>query len=387
MTKLAETIRILPGCVQKHPDADNLDVVDVYNNGIDFCLTKRGEFFPGDIAVFIPSFVDAMVPVSNPIFSFLSKDANSEGYCRVKNKKLRGIISRGLLLKAPEGVNEVDVDVSKHFHLKKWESKASADKPGYSLGKSFNSSGPDHVLPTMKYDIESLGKLHKVLRPGERVIMTEKIHGANCCFTLEGGELFVRSRSFWKKSASKIQKDLNLLETPDEDAWWSAINAGNIPSILNYPEPVIISTVQAGEEAVEVPCYASDFVFWGEIYGKVQYLTYGLNDKRFILFDIFNKNTKSWLSWDDLVKVSDTLSIPRVPVIYDGEWKVEDVNGSIRPTQEMFDFANGDSILAKLNGGSNIREGYVIRPGSDRIDPRTHGRIILKWVGNDYLGK
>lgn len=388
MTKLAETVKILPGCILKHPNADNLEVVDVYNNGIDFCIAKKGEFKEGEIAVFIPSFADAMVPTSDPKFSFLKKNANSDGYARIRNMKLRGVVSRGLLLKAEAGMDTVDVDVADSFHLKKWESKASSDRPGYSLGKSFNSSGPNHLLPVSKYDIESLGKHHRCVVPGERVILTEKIHGANCCFTIDEGKLHVRSRSFWKKSAAQIQEDCNLLEAPQEDAWWSAMSACDIRNKLNTSD-VLLSEVKTNDEGeeVSVPYYSADFIFWGEIYGQVQDLTYGLKDKRFILFDLFNKRTKRWLSWDDLVIISDKLSIERVPVLYDGEWKVEEVNGSVRPSKEMYDYAEGDSILAEKNGGSNIREGFVLRTGLNRIDVRTHGRIILKWVGQGYLSR
>ena len=388
MTKLAETVRIQEGCVFKHPNADLLDVIDVYNNNLDFALSRRGEFSPGDMVIFISSVAEALAPVSDPRFAFLTKDANSSGFVKIKNKRLRGIISRGLLLKADPDMLTEDEDVSERLGLKKCEDKTYS-RPGFSLGNSENSKGPDHVLPVKKYDIESLGKLHKCFSAGERVILTEKIHGANCCFTLEEEILFVRSRSFWKKSPRQIMEEKGLTELTNKDAFWVAIETSEIEQKLLEKKdiPISLESINSEGEKVSSDYFSKDFIFWGEVYGQVQDLTYGLEDKRFILFDVFSKIDKRWLNWDELVLVSDTLGIERVPVLYDGEWKSEKIPGSesTRPTSEMYGFAEGDSVLAAKNGKKQVREGFVIRPAINRSDYRLSGRVILKWVGNGYL--
>jgi RNA ligase (TIGR02306 family) len=380
MTKLAETIRIQENCVFKHPNADQLEVVDVFNNGVDFAITKPGQFTPGDMAIFISSVGDALAPVTDPRFSFLAKDANKDGFVRIKNRKLRGVISRGLLISAEPDMINVEEDVSERLGLKKWYPE-TVSRSGAGLGSSEECSGPDHLLPTTKYDIDTLGKRSSCFSPGERVILTEKIHGSNCCFTLHEGKLFVRSRSLWKKSAKQKSEERPERENVKEDGFWKAMHNCDIQNKMDRKDPIIITHANSPPQEFNT----GDFIYWGEVYGTVQDLTYGLSSYYFVLFDVFNKKNKSWLTWDELVMVSEQLGIERVPVIYDGEWKVEEANRTTRASSEMFSLAEGPTILGAKNGATHTREGFVIRPAENRNDFRCNGRVILKWVGNGYL--
>ena len=83
--------------VEKHPDADSLDICTV---GGWKCVTKLGEYKQGDLAVYIS--IDSWIP--NSIAPFLTKVGQ---YPKVYNGvegqilrtiRLRGQISQGLLL-------------------------------------------------------------------------------------------------------------------------------------------------------------------------------------------------------------------------------------------------------------------------------------------------
>jgi hypothetical protein len=60
-----------------------------------------------------------------------------------------------------------------------------------------------------------------------------------------------------------------------------------------------------------------------------------------------------------------------VPHVYDGPFDLQNIR----------ELSNGPSLIA---GANNIREGVVVKPAVERIDPKI-GRVILKYVGDAYL--
>ena len=92
------------GPVLKHPNADQLEITNVYCDENGFggypCIIKAGSFKQGDLAVYIS--VDALCPTANPVFSFLKR--KNEEYARIKAVRLRGIFSMGILVPAAEGM-------------------------------------------------------------------------------------------------------------------------------------------------------------------------------------------------------------------------------------------------------------------------------------------
>lgn len=86
--------------VVKHPDADSLD--DSHHRRLQ-CVTKLGEFKPGDLAVYIS--IDSWVPTN--LAPFLSKGKEPKEYNGVRGERLRtisfrGQLSQGLLLPVDE---------------------------------------------------------------------------------------------------------------------------------------------------------------------------------------------------------------------------------------------------------------------------------------------
>src|SRR5690606_5208391 len=111
--------------VEKHPNADNLDIVTVLNDYP--VVTKHNEYNVGDLSVYIP--IDSIVP-DNELFYFLCpkvyekyEDENGqiqqrqiglkypvgsvpEKYRIIKAKKLRGIYSQGILVKITDVIKD-----------------------------------------------------------------------------------------------------------------------------------------------------------------------------------------------------------------------------------------------------------------------------------------
>ena len=85
--------------VTKHPNADALDILS-FEEVAWQCVEKRDLRKPGDLVVYVP--IDSSVDTNLPEFSFLRPRAKSDGRARVRTIRLRGEISQGLVITAPD---------------------------------------------------------------------------------------------------------------------------------------------------------------------------------------------------------------------------------------------------------------------------------------------
>ena len=123
--------------VQKHPNADSLDICTV---GGWKCVTKLGEFKQNDLAVYVS--IDSWIPTE--LAPFLSKGTEPREYNGVKGErlrtvKLRGQLSQGLLLPCEvipdDGCREtVGPDVTELLGIQKWEAPVPAQLAGQVKG-------------------------------------------------------------------------------------------------------------------------------------------------------------------------------------------------------------------------------------------------------------
>lgn len=314
-----EVVRL--GAIEKHPNADSLSITQVHG-GYPVIL-RTGQFGEGDLATYVP--IDALVPTDREPFTFLRNGTRARE--RIKAKRLRGVFSMGLLVAAPEGAQEGD-DVREALGVEKWE--PAVEIVGTSALAESPPSGPQ--IPV--YDLEGLRKFRWMLTPGEEVVVTEKIHGANARFFHDGERLWAGSRTQWKREDS-------------DGLWWPV--ARSLETALCTIGP--------------------NFVVFGEVYGQVQDLKYGVKEgAKFAAFDILNRITGTWLNWRAFRDACEVFGIPMVPVLYEGEWH-----------DGIADMAEGPSTLAP-----HVREGIVVKPTIERRDPR-HGRVCLKLAGQGYL--
>jgi RNA ligase (TIGR02306 family) len=208
-------------------------------------------------------------------------------------------------------------------------------------GDSFDRS-PD--LPWLhEYDVENYYNWPNVLVEGEEVIATEKIDGTNSRYTWapdrETGEyrMFVGGKSAW------------FADTPTS-LYWRAFRAN--PWIMEF-------------------CKAHpDWTLYGETFGNVQKLKYGVGENQpnmIRLFDALAIN--AFIDYEELEKLFTEKQ--RVPLIYRGPWDAEKFKA----------LSLGNSTLAK-----HLKEGIVIAPVKERIDLAL-GRVKLKIVSFDLLSK
>jgi RNA ligase (TIGR02306 family) len=317
--------------VGKHPNADSLSITQVEGCP---CIFRTGDFQPGDYAIYVP--VEAVVPVDSPTFAFLGDpERPSKKTVRVKAKKLRGIFSMGILIKVPDGVNpsvQLGQDMAQLLGVKKYVEPESALK--IVVGQNEKDPG---FMPV--YGVEHYRKYQKVLEPGEEITITEKLHGCNGRWTYRDGRLWTGSHNCIKK-----------LDPERPCLWWRvALDYKLEEKLKDYPGLVI----------------------YGEVYGQVQDLKYGTKpgEVRLAVFDVYDAAQGRFLNWEYAAALCTKLGLPMVPVLYVGPYSDETTKS----------FVDGKSTIA-----DNIREGVVIKPTTDRWDPRC-GRVVLKLVSEAYL--
>ena len=309
------------GPPEVHPNADRLEIhriFDAYR-----CVSQKGLYKEGDLVAYIPP--DNVVPDTED-FAWL------EGKRRIKAKKLRGVISYGLLHPAPLGSVEGDV-VTDHMGISHYEPEVH-----YTMNRGPEAPAPAGFYP--KYDLDALLRYSRLLEPGEMVWVTEKIHGANCSVVYVDGELHVKSRNLW------------CVDTPDNMFWRAVRGTPNLVEWLEeHPGLTVVGEV--------VPCAKAGGVTFN--YGN----DWGAHTM--LVFDIHQNG--EYFSHELARGISQNL--PWVPVIACEPFSIE----------RMEELASGKSLVP---GANHIREGIVLTPVNERSHA-TLGRIKLKLVSPAYL--
>ena len=323
-THKVEVVRVK---LRPHPNADTLSIVDVFDGFP--CIVRTSDWKDGDLAAYIPP--DSVVDVTRPEFAWLGGGTKTRHH--VKTVKLRGALSYGLLMPAPPGA-ELGDDVSEIYGVVHYE-------PEMHLGTKEGEAilAPVLLRSVPKYDIDALRRHRHVFEPGEPVVVTEKIHGANSRYSCHAGEMWCGSRGEWKK------KDvLNL--------YWRALT----------PE-------------MEAFCQSSPgTILYGEVYGQVQDLHYGLKNRvAFRAFDVLDTSLGEYLPEHCMRDMLTAIGVPVVPLLEEMPFDFDAV----------CELAEGPSTVP---GADHVREGCVVRPVKERWH-QTIGRVILKVVGSGYLDR
>lgn len=329
------------GKLMPHPNADALEITHI--NGWQV-VVRKGQFREGDLAVYVePNYV---VPTDRPEFAFLAKEGRATH--RLKAIRLRGELSFGLLIPIPDGVVHAELDAVKY--PSGCRPLEAGDDVMQALGitryeppvKYLHSQElPEEQAPQLyvpKFDIESLQKFKYLIRPGERVVVTEKIHGANARYVYHDGKFFMGSRNRW-------------IDPETESVWKAAISAN--PHIMAFCQD------------------NPDTILFGEVYGKVQDLRYGLGEQvQFAGFAALNRD--KWIDQLTLIEELEERGIGYAPLLAVQEFDMDFIAS----------LAEGDSAIPTAPKG-HMREGVVIVPEVERYGPSA-GRSAFKLISNRY---
>lgn len=379
-------VEIVPIKLEPHPNADRLSVVRVYNftvvvNTADWQGVEKAAYVQPDSvmpdlpqyrflkdtsstrkerdeieAAFQKEFTDLDPPSDLAHADRTEKlrkleakiDANTK-YLRITVKKLRGIISMGMLLPCPEGA-EIGDDVADKLGITHYEPEMISQA---RAGDDVAPAPPMIYAP--KYDVESIYKYADCFEAGEPVYVSEKLDGQNARYVATLGQPYkvltptkaasyenyhfhAGSRTEWKKEEGGSN-------------WWRVIE--NTPWIKNW--------------MIDHP----ELVLYGEVFGWVAALRYGAQQGQLLFraFDVM-EGTEYWDAEKFIAEIPADLRVPDLGVM---PFDFEKLQG----------LADGNSLI---KGANHMREGIVIKPLKERKHWKL-GRVMLKMVSNAYLEK
>lgn len=329
-----------------HPNADKLELAIV--DGFQVCVGK-GTFTPGDLAIYVPP----QTTVPEAWADLWGVKPYLASGLRTKSIKLRGEPSHGFLVpllgeschvlrENPRAVGDNVADLFELTHYVKPEKPSAGD-----------SSSEDPLF--FRYtDIENMRHFPKLLVEGETVWVTEKLHGTNSRVGVVNGEPMAGSHRVQRKRPTEDSGEIVGYFNPGSSVYWSPWSLGPVQALLN--------------------AFAKQYrqvILFGEIVGaSIQKLSYGYPPgvQGYRAFDLMLDG--NYLDYGQFLSVCGAVGIETVPVLHKGPFDLDIIK----------ELASGSTTL----DAPHIREGVVVRPLRERIDPKT-GRVILKWVSDDYL--
>lgn len=182
-------------------------------------------------------------------------------------------------------------------------------------------------------DIVRLG--HKstvgVLNPGDKIIIQEKIDGANASFKVENGIIKAFSRN------TELNKENNLRGFYQ---WTQTLN----------PEDLL-----------------EDILYFGEwlVKHKINYPENKLN--QFYLYDLYDEEESKYLHFNDVKFEAERLSLNLIPLFYKGEYQ---------------SFEHLMEFVGKTQLGGEVGEGIVVK-NVDFVN-RYGNQLFVKLVSDDF---
>jgi len=157
-----------------HPNADKMKIVKIWGFT---CCVGLNQFKEGDLVAYLQP--DSIVPPTKE-YVFLNKGESLDDFPerrrRITVKKLRGVISQGLLMPAPEGSKEGD-DVAEIMNITHYEpAPFSKGKGGGKINSGEQDKTPEGYYP--HYDVDNFNRYMNVFEEIDcEIICHEKIHG------------------------------------------------------------------------------------------------------------------------------------------------------------------------------------------------------------------
>jgi len=353
MKNLARIERI--DAVEKHDNADSLDIVTVKGWKV---ISKRGEFTPGRLCVYVE--IDSLLP-EKECFAFMERVKY-----RVKTIRLRGRISQGIVfpldildedwVDLPEGFEKkIGEDVTEILEVKKFE------KP-VPLGCQSIGSFPTHLCAkTDETRVQNIhtDKLLDFFRNSGGIDVRIKHDGSSLTVAKDPeGEVYLCSRN-------------NRLDATKEGSAFSSVfekyDLGSIPESHVVQAELIGPKIQGNKE--------------------------GLAAADIRVFNVF-KDRETQMDANEMNDFCNARGLPVAERIYTGE--VEDFLEILWNTLELrfsdFAFTSMTELLLNFADTLTYRngaraEGMVVRPINPFYDDYLCKNFSFKVVSNEFLLK
>ncbi len=310
-----ERIEIFP-----HPNAEKLELGKV---GVYQVVVEKGRYKIGDVVVFVPEKSILTGRIRQEFERYLVGPEKN----RVKAVRLRGELSCGVilspaLLQESAGLDLDRIPYSEDLSAALGITKYEPPIPPQLAGEV----KPIGEAPFVgKHDCEQFGVYASNFSEGERVIVSEKIHGSQAIYywNAADNQRFVTSKG-------QLDKGLCIVES-ETNSYWRAARRCGLWEIL---ERTGLKQLQVFGEVV--PCQGG--------------YNYGQKDARLLIFDVRVAGVS--IPYD---QVAEDFKKLWVPILYDGPFA---------DVPRLKALATG---LETVSGqGLHAREGVVVRPYVDR---------------------
>jgi|688.fasta_scaffold318177_1 RNA ligase (TIGR02306 family) len=337
MKKLA-SIEIIKN-IRNHPNADSLELAEVLNWQV---VIKKGLYKEGDKVIFIT--IDSIVPKC-PWSEFLLDKKNPDKPIRVKNIKLRGEYSSGLvvpMIEFPLQFESLDIgdDVTELLGIKKYIKELPANLSGDNEGDF-----PTAIAPKTDEEngLNNPSLVQEVLDSDKIIVGTLKVDGTSITIIVDNGKITkVCSRNLSKKNT-------------EESLYWNIAKKLNIPA--NWTG-----------------------VIQGEIAGNgIQKNPLKLTDRKLFVFQILTKDNV-YLNYNQMKHFcEDFLKCECVPLVFrfETDSTIKLWEKPIEKLQEMSDRQKYP------NGG--WAEGLVFRPFNYVRSKKSRRPLGFKLINRNYI--
>lgn len=288
MRKLA-SVRVIDA-ISAIPEADAIEVATI--GGWDV-VVKKGEYKPGDVAVYFE--VDSWIPTT--LAGFLTKPGQEpreyEGIKgeRLKTVKLRGQLSQGLLLplsvlpSIPDSTAdwEDEDDVTELLGILKWEPPVNAQTGGAPRGNF-----PSLVPKTDEDRIQNMSRqFPKWIEDKLTFEVSEKLEGTSCT-------MYLHHDSF--EQFAVCSRNLSLTENPDNTLW------------------ALAREFRVEEQLRERELFG--LAIQGEVIGPgIQKNIYKLNRPEFHVYKIYDTKAGAYMDTNERRELCEALGLKHVPVL------------------------------------------------------------------------
>jgi RNA ligase (TIGR02306 family) len=314
---------------------DNIELARVLGWNV---IVQKG-FTVGDMAIFIE--IDSILPVENPVFTFL-------GGKRIKTKKMKGVISQGIVFPCsilpPEITPTVGLDVTQALNLTKYDPEVTPQSNGRVFTES-QAPYPSFIIKTDENRIQNVGRM--VTEYGNEIFyITEKYDGTSCTMFRKDDTIGVCSRNLMLKE---------FTSTGETNHYWEMYRKYNFDKVFAENDNLVIQ---------------------GEIVGNgIQNNKYKYDNKDFYIFNIIDLNGYRRYTLDEMVALLIKYNLKMVAVLNESF-----TLPSENLVDEMVKLSVGQSVL----NPNTKREGIVVR--SHKTDLPI-GQVSFKVINPEFLIK
>ena len=298
---------------------EGADAIEVAQVGGWKVVVKKGEYQPGDLAVYCE--IDSWIPIE--VAPFLQKGDRAyefEGVIgnRLRTVKLRGQISQGLLLPmAVAAGSEVGADVSEILNIKKYEAPVPAQLAG-----DVNGTFPSFVPKTDQERIQNLSaELAEWKGKNLTWEVTEKLDGSSMTVFFRDGEFGVCSRNY------------DLKRNEANSLWKTAI---------------------ANNMEVKMRALGANIAIQGELVGEgIQGNPYKIRGQQFYVYDVYDIDAGRYYNAHQRQRLVKDLALNHCPIM-NAEFRL----GADTTIDALLAMAEAKTVM--LDNGPE-REGLVFK--------------------------